>query len=79
MVFSSITFLGFFLPVLLLLYFVLPNRNYRNVVLLFSSLLFYAWGEPIYITLMIFSSIVDYTNGRLIEKCPNKKKIFMIY
>jgi len=77
MVFSSIPFLFFFLPIFLILYFIVPFKL-KNIVLLIFSLIFYAWGEPIYITLMVFSSIVDYTNGRLIEKYPNKKKIFMI-
>ena len=77
MVFSSIPFLFFFLPIFLVLYFIVPFKL-KNIVLLIFSLIFYAWGEPIYIILMVFSSIVDYTNGRLIEKYQNKKKIFMI-
>lgn len=67
MVFSSLLFLFYFLPVVLGLYYLLPRR-YRNLVLFCVSLLFYAWGEPIYIVLMLFSSVVDYTHGRLIEK-----------
>ena len=73
MVFSSITFLGFFLPVLLLLYFILPNRNYRNVVLLFSSLLFYAWGEPKFVLLMIASILFNYNMGLLIAESRIEK------
>lgn len=79
MVFSSITFLGFFLPVLLLLYFILPNRNYRNVVLLFSSLLFYAWGEPKFVLLMIASILFNYYMGLLIANSreQNRKAILI--
>jgi len=78
MVFSSIPFLFFFLPIFLIIYYLVPFKL-KNIVLLIFSLIFYAWGEPVYIVLMVFSSIVDYTNGRLIEKYPNKKKIFMIF
>jgi len=77
MVFSSIPFLFFFLPIFLILYYIVPFKL-KNIILLIFSLIFYAWGEPIYIVLMVFSSIVDYSNGRLIEKYPKKKKIFMI-
>lgn len=77
MVFSSIPFLFFFLPIFLIIYYIIPFK-FKNFILLLFSLIFYAWGEPVYIVLMVFSSIVDYTNGRLIEKYPNKKKIFMI-
>lgn len=80
MVFSSISFIFFFLVLVLLLYFLVPFKA-KNIVLLIFSLIFYAWGEPIYITLMIFSSIVDFTVGRFIEKYfhdKNKKKLFLI-
>lgn len=81
MIFSSIPFLFFFFPIFLILYFMVPYKV-KNLILLAFSLIFYAWGEPIYIVLMIFSSIVDYTNGRMIEKYQNdktKKKLFMIF
>lgn len=55
-----------FFPIVLLLYFVVP-RKLRNAVLFFSSLVFYAWGEPVYIVIMLFSTIVDYTHGLLVE------------
>ena len=77
MVFSSIPFLFFFLPVFLILYYIVPFK-FKNIILLIFSLIFYAWGEPVYILLMIFSSVVDYNNGRLMEKYPNRKKIFLI-
>ena len=66
MVFSSLVFLSFFLPVVLILYFAIPAKG-KNAVLLLTSLLFYAWGEPAYIAIMIFSSVFDYCNGRAIE------------
>ena len=80
MIFSSIPFLFFFFPLFILLYFTLPFK-YKNHILLLFSLIFYAWGEPIYILLMIFSSIVDFINGKNIEKYKDdnkKKKIYLI-
>lgn len=80
MIFSSIPFLFFFFPLFILLYFTLPFK-YKNYILLLFSLIFYAWGEPIYILLMIFSSIVDFINGKNIEKYKDdnkKKKIYLI-
>ena len=60
MVFSSLIFIYFFLPVSLLGYFLIPSMKGKNFILLIFSLLFYAWGEPIWITLLLFSSIVNY-------------------
>ena len=57
MVFSSIPFVFFFLPACLTLYYAVPFRL-KNHVLLFFSLLFYAWGEPVYILLMLFVTLV---------------------
>lgn len=68
MEFSSLLFLFRFLPCVLLVYFIVPGymRNtWKNLVLFLSSLLFYAWGEPVYIWLMLFSTAVDYINGGL--------------
>ncbi|MBE6612280.1 MAG: MBOAT family protein [Ruminococcaceae bacterium] len=67
MVFSSLLFLFRYLPVVLILYFILPKR-FRNLLLFVVSLIFYAWGEPVYVTIMIFSTVVDYTHGLLVEK-----------
>lgn len=67
MVFSSIIFLFRFLPVFLAAYFLAPKRM-RNLVLFFGSLIFYAWGEPVYIVLMLFSTISDYIHGIFIER-----------
>lgn len=71
MVFSSIPFLFFFLPIFLIIYYLAPKR-FKNFALLLFSLFFYAWGEPIYILLMLFSSVLDYTNGRILEKAQKK-------
>lgn len=68
MVFSSLVFLYIFLPINLVFYFIIKNKTYRNTVLVIFSLLFYAYGEPLWVFLLIFTTIVDYTNGRLIEK-----------
>lgn len=68
MVFSSLLFLVRFLPCVLLIYFIVPGcmkNTWKNLVLFLFSLLFYAWGEPVYIWLMLFSTAVDYINGGL--------------
>lgn len=67
MVFSSLVFLFNFLPITLLFYYISPKKI-KNIVLLLMSLIFYAWGEPVYILLMLFSAIVDYLHGLLIER-----------
>ena len=67
MVFSGITFLYYFLPCVLLLYFFAPAKA-KNTVLLLASLLFYAWGEPVYILLMLISIFTGYIAGLLLEK-----------
>ncbi len=72
MVFSSVLFLFYFLPVALILYFVTPKK-YRNITLFLVSLVFYAWGEPIYILIMLFSTVFDFTNGYLIDKYRERK------
>ncbi len=72
MVFSSIPFLFFFLPLCMILYYAVPF-SLKNGILLFFSLVFYAWGEPIYILLMIFATLVDYINGLLMERFGNTK------
>ncbi|NKI24396.1 MBOAT family protein [Paenibacillus dendritiformis] len=74
MVFSSLLFLFLFLPATILIYYVAPKRL-RNAVLLAASLIFYAWGEPVYIFIMIFSTVFDYVNGLLIEKYRHRKPI----
>ena len=62
MVFSSITFLFLFLPVVLAVYYIAPEK-YKNIILLISSIIFYAWGEPVYVVLMILSILLNYFCG----------------
>ena len=71
MVFANLFFLCVFLPLNLILYFSTKNRAFRNAVLIFFSLFFYAWGEPVWVTLLIFSATIDYFHGLIIEKHRN--------
>ncbi len=73
MVFASLIFLFLFLPLNLLFYYSSKNANWRNWVLIIFSLAFYSWGEPIWITLMIFSALIDYINALWIEKYRGTK------
>ena len=73
MVFSSLLFLFRFLPAILLVYYIVP-RQWRNLVLLFS-LAFYAWGEPIYIILMLASIVVSYIGGVLVDRFKQAEKM----
>ena len=72
MVFSSLNFIYIFLPICLGLYFLMRGMKAKNIILLIMSLLFYAWGEPVWVILLIFSTVVDYTNGLIIEKHRNQ-------
>ena len=72
MLFSGIPFLFYFLPTVVILYFLLPDR-FKNGLLLLASLLFYAWGEPRYVALMIFSILAYFLFGLAIEKSSRKK------
>ncbi|MBQ3559315.1 MAG: MBOAT family protein [Agathobacter sp.] len=73
MVFSETTFLYAFFPLVIGLYFVWNNLHYRNFLLLAFSLIFYAWGEPKYIVLMLLASVVAYVGGLLINKYDERK------
>lgn len=77
MVFSSIPFIFFFFPLCLLFYYIVPFKL-KNYVLLFFSLVFYAWGEPVYVFLMIFSCLFNYLCGIFMEKFEKKKKLILI-
>ena len=74
MVFSSLTFLYIFLPVCLILYFSTKNINQKNIVLLIMSLIFYAWGEPIWIILMIVSTLVEFFGAKIVDRYRNTWK-----
>ena len=82
MVFSSIMFMFRYLPVVLLLYFLAPKKL-RNTILFIASLIFYAWGEPVYVVIMLFSTLVDFTHGQLVYRFKQKgemgkAKLFVI-
>jgi alginate O-acetyltransferase complex protein AlgI len=68
LVFSSLVFIFGFLPCTLFIYYLSPNLKTKNIVLTILSLFFYAWGEPIWVCLLIITSIVDYINGTIIGK-----------
>ena len=77
MLFSSITFIYYFLPLLLFVYFI-ASKKYRNLILLIFSLLFYFFGEPKYIIILILSCILNYYFGNKIYNSNNKKKWLVI-
>ncbi len=72
MLFSSITFLYFFLPLTLAAYYLVP-RCFRNYVLLLSSVVFYAFGEPRYVALLLFSALVGWLHGLYMQRHPGKR------
>jgi alginate O-acetyltransferase complex protein AlgI len=74
MVFSSLAFLYLFLPIVLSLYFI-SGKRMKNIILFVSGLFFYAWGEPVYVLIMILSTVIDYTAGRIMHKYDDKPKI----
>ena len=74
MVFSSLLFLFVYLPLTLLVYYVAP-RAWRNFILFFVSLVFYGWGEPVYIALMLFSITINYAAGFLVEKYRGRDRL----
>lgn len=72
--FSSLPFLFGFLSLTLALYFAAPPR-WRNLVLLLTSLVFYGWGEPVYLGIMVLSILIDYTHGLLVERYRSRDKL----
>lgn len=77
MLFSSMIFLWRFVPIVFIGYFLVQDK-YKNILLLLASLLFYAWGEPRYIWLMIGSIFVNYGIGLLMDKYVSKKRLLLI-
>ena len=81
MVFSSVLFLVYYLVAVLLIYYVTPLK-WRNIFLLIVNCIFYGWGEPLYISIMFLSTVIDYINGYFVAKYRdtdrNKAKKFMI-
>ena len=80
MIFASLLFLYIFLPLNLILYFALPSLKAKNAVLIAFSLLFYAWGEPVWVILLVLTAFLDYNNARMIDKYrgTRKAKLFLI-
>ena len=77
MLFTSISFLYYFLPALIIIYFITPKK-YKNIILLIASLLFYLYGEPKYVFLMIAEIIITYIGAILIDKYKNQSKNILI-
>ncbi len=89
MVFSSLTFLYYFLPIVLIIYLLLPDKATlpmgkrikpvvipaRNLLILFTGFFFYAWGEPFYVVIMLVSTLIDYVAGRIMHKYDDNQKI----
>ena len=79
MLFSSLTFLYFFIPLVVIAYFAVNNRVWRNTVLLIFSLVFYSWGEPKYIILLAASILIAYLSGLLIYHNRNNRKYAKLF
>lgn len=77
MVFSSLIFLSIFLPAVFILYILIPGIRARNILLLIASLLFYAYGEPVYVILMIGAAFLNYLWALLIQKSEKYRKVFL--
>ena len=78
MVFSSTVFVFFFLPVCLAFYYLVPGLKAKNIILLLFSLVFYAWGEPVYVLLMIFSIIMNWWIGYNMDRIPEWRRMILI-
>lgn len=78
MVFSSIVFLYIFLPIMLLLYFIVPSK-FKNAIMILASLVFFAWGEIRYIFIMLVLAVMDFVCGKQITKYQNNKKKKVIF
>ena len=78
MVFCSFTFISIFLPAVLVLYLLLPNIHIQNGLLILASLIFYAYGEPVYVLILLASIAVNYGMARLISRFKDRKKILLV-
>ena len=78
MLFNSISFLYYFLPVVLIIYFLVPKKC-KNIVLLISSILFYFYGEPKYVFLMFLEILIAYFGALLIDKYKSKGIFIVVY
>jgi len=77
MLFSSMVFVYIFLPLVMLLYFI-SSKKFRNLILLISSFVFYAWAEPKYLAIMLLTILINYFGAIIINKFEKHKKIFLI-
>ena len=73
MLFSSVTFIFYFLPITFILYYIVPNK-FKNSILLVASMIFYAWGGLLYFPLLLVSIIVNYIFGLKIDKYKDNKE-----
>ena len=78
MVFSSLVFISVFLPIVFLLYTVIPGRKFKNALLIIASLVFYAYGEPVYVLVMIGSVLFNYMFGLLVSNKHKYRKLILI-
>ncbi len=77
MIFSSLVFVCVFFPIVFVLYNIIPSIKWKNALLIMVSLLFYAYGEPIYVLLMLASALFNYVLARIIAKCDKGKKFIL--
>ena len=80
MLFSSMVFIFLFLPIVMALYYISPRR-FRNLILLISSIIFYAWGEPVYVFIMLGTILINYTGAIIVDKIkatPYKREGFPV-
>ncbi len=77
MLFSSVVFIFLFLPCFFLLYYLVPGRLWKNLLLLLASLFFYAWGEHVYVFLMIFFILMNYVAARVIDRGIRPKTVLI--
>jgi len=78
MLFSGIPFLFYFLPAVVILYYIVP-KMLKNTLLLLASLIFYAWGEPVYVIFMVIGILIGYISGLLIHKFRDNKKLSVTF
>ena len=80
MLFSNLSFIFIFLPILMFIYFLVSQKR-KNIVLLLASLVFYAWGGPVYVVLLFLSTVFNYFCGRDLEekkyiRCARKEVLY---
>lgn len=78
MIFSSSIFIFIFLPIVLILYYISSNRTYRNIILLIFSIIFYAWGDPKYVILILLSILINYILTLLLDRFRKIKIVILI-